>query len=179
MHSKVVGLDLSITSTGICHPNGTTRRVRPKRTDGDERFRTIRAAVLNDAFGCDLAVIEAAPPGLRGAADAIYGVQSVVRVLLMDHGVPYVPVNVATLKAFVTGNGKSDKPAMAVEAYKRAGAEFPGDEGGDMCDAWWLRVIGLYLLGEPPFPMPADRVERLSGLVLPDACRTAVAKAAA
>lgn len=167
---KVVGLDLSVTSTGICHPNGTTRRVRPRQKDGDERLRTIRGAVMADAFGADLAVIEAAPPGLRGNAEMIHAVQGVVRVALMDHGIPYVLVNVSTLKTFATGKGKVDKPEMAVSAYKRAGAEFPGDEGGDMCDAWWLRVIGQYLLGEPPFDLPAAQVAALDSLALPAAC---------
>lgn len=169
--SKVVGLDLSLTGTGICHPHGTTRVVKTRDKDGDERLRVIRNAVLEDAFGCDLAVIE---DWIGSYAGPILGmVHGTVRTLLMDHGVPYVKVSPPTLKKFATGSGKSDKPAMAVAAYKRAGVEFPGDKDGDQCDAWWLRAAGLYLLGEPPFDLPAAQVDALSVLTLPDACRAA------
>lgn len=176
MSAKVIGLDLSMTGTGICHPNGTARVVKTRLKDEDERLRVIRSAVLEDAFGCDLAVLE---DWVAAFAGPVLGmVHGTVRTLLMDHGVPYVKVPPATLKKFATGNGKAEKPAMAVAAYKRAGVEFVGDKDGDMCDAWWLRVVGLYLMGEPPFELPKLQVDSLNVLTLPDACRAVKAVAA-
>lgn len=164
--SKVVGLDLSITATGLCHPNGTTRTVKTRDKDKDVRLQIIRNAALEDAFMCDLAMIE---EWVGSFAAAVMGmVHGTVRTTLMDHGVPYVLVPPSTLKKFATGNGKSDKSGMAVAAFKRAGAEFADD---NQCDAWWLRVAGLYLLGEPPFGLPKVQVDALNVLTLPDACR--------
>lgn len=165
---KVVGLDLSVTGTGICHPLGSTRTVKTRSKDGDLRLQVIRDAVREDARGCDLAVIE---EWVGSFAAAVMGmVHGTVRTMLLDQCIPYVLVTPATLKKFATGNGKSDKPAMAVAAYKRAGAEFTDD---NQCDAWWLRVAGLYLLGEPPFALPAAQVAALGVVELPASLRPA------
>lgn len=162
---KVIGIDPSITAPGFCRWGGSTFTIKTKPSDGDVRLQVIRNAVHDIAFGADLAVIELPPPGLKGPAiPSLHMVQAAVRLDLIDTGVPYLLVNPTTLKAFATGNPSADKPTMAVQAYKRAGVEFADD---NQCDAFWLRVIGLTMLGRPPFELPAAQTKRLSGLTLP------------
>lgn len=174
---RVIGLDLSITAAGIARANGTTTTIRP-RSGGDARLVEIRDAVYAAAGGCppgvrgvhwwvDLAVIEDLPTHAKSAG--VTGmVHGVVRALLVERRIPYALVSPATLKAFATGKGNGDKTAMAMAAFKRAHREFPGDTGGNECDAWWLRMAGLQHLGVPEVDLPAAQVARLDKVTWPD-----------
>jgi Holliday junction resolvasome RuvABC endonuclease subunit len=172
---RVVGLDLSITATGIAFRDGSTATVRTREEDGDRRLldveQHVRVAVGDPDIGLgplpDLVVLEDLPTHARAAG--ITGmVHGVVRAMLLDLGVPYVLLTPATLKAFATGSGTADKTAMAITALKRADREFPGDKGGNECDAWWLRAAGLDRLGHPLFPLPAAQRARLGKPHWPD-----------
>jgi Holliday junction resolvasome RuvABC endonuclease subunit len=176
---RVVGLDLSMTCTGIALPNGATTLVKTTQNDGDYRLVAIRDAVriaLGDAPDGTgwptnptpaLVVIEDLPTHAKSAG--ITGmVHGAVRTLLQERTVPYALVAPATLKAFATGTGSGDKTAMAMAAYKRAGAEFENDKGGDQCDAWWLRAAGLQYLGHPVVELPAPQVARLDKVTWPE-----------
>lgn len=156
----VIGLDLAITATGIAYADGSTAIIKP--TGGDERLIRLSLAIA-EAIDPDtrLAVIEDLPKGAMAAG--ITGmVHGIARLALMEAGRPYVLVVPATLKKFATGNGGAGKPEMAVAAYKRAGVEFADD---NQCDAWWLRVAGLFLLDEPPFDLPAAQIAALTSKV--------------
>ncbi len=170
---KVLGLDLSITATGIAHPNGATETIKTRPGDGDRRLLQIRGYLRKavDA-GVDLAVIEDLPTHAHGAG--ITGmVHGAVRAVLMGASVPYVLVTPATLKSYATGKGNADKPDMAVAAFEKAGREFPGDltpagKGGDQCDAWWLRHAGLDHYGFAEFELPQAQRSRLDKVDWPD-----------
>lgn len=164
--TRVLGLDLSLTATGICHPDGTTTTIKTRPKDGDRRLVAIRDTIRTTTglYAPHLAVIEDLPTHAHSAG--ITGmVHGVARTALLDAGVPYVVLAPATLKAFATGKGNADKTAMAMAAYKRAGAEF-GDD--NCCDAWWLYVAGLDRLGHPLFPLPAAQRDRLGKVAWPD-----------
>ncbi len=167
---KVIGLDLSLTSTGIALTNGTTVVIKGAADLGDWRLCRIRDAVAHtiDTDKPDLAVIEDLPT--HGKAAGLTGmVHGAVRSLLIEREVPYALIAPATLKAFATGKGSGDKTPMAIAALKRAGREFEGDKGGDQCDAWWLRAAGLQWLGVPEFELPAAQVARLDKAKWPEA----------
>jgi len=141
---RVLGLDLSITSTGVCRPDGTTFLIVPKKVTGDARINFIRDAVRGELTGVDVAVVEDFPAMLQAAAAKAIGiVQGAVRSALMDAGVPYAVVPPSTLKKYATDNGSCSKTDMALAAYKRGAVEFEKDPNGDRCDAWWLFVAGL------------------------------------
>ncbi|GAA3878465.1 hypothetical protein GCM10022243_48960 [Saccharothrix violaceirubra] len=162
---NVIGLDLSITATGIAYPDGSTATVKTRSADGDRRLLDIVVAV-NLALGSEptLVVIEDLPTHAHAAG--ITGmVHGAVRAALLDAGIPYVLVPPATLKAYATGRGNADKTAMALAAFKRAQVEF-GDD--NQCDAWWLRHAGLDHLGVPPVALPEAQRNRLSVLRWPD-----------
>ncbi len=149
--TAVVGLDLSLTSTGICDADGNPSTVTGKASDGDNRLVTIGRVVLDVSASAELVVIEDLPRGAMGGS-ATGMVQGVARFILRSANIPYALVPPATLKMYATGKGTADKVAMALAAYKAAEVEFPND---DECDAWWLRAMGLDFAGEPLFTLPA------------------------
>jgi hypothetical protein len=155
----VVGLDLSITGTGLAHTlqgEACTHLVRTKGK-GDARLLEIRAVVRELAAGAELALIEAPTP--RSATSVISGmVHGIVRAELIELGVPYGTLMPATLKKYATGKGTGDKIPMALAALKRGGREFPND---NECDAWWLWVAAMDYLGAAPFNLPAVNRESL------------------
>lgn len=163
---RVLGLDLSMTATGICLPDGTTRTIKTNAKDGDRRLQHIVDEVgtaLDDGGhgrdACDLVVMEEAPPGLKGPAiKAIHMVHGAVRLRLIDFSTPYAVINPTVLKAYATGSTSADKTAMAMAAYKRTGREFADD---NQCDAAWLRWAGLDWLGCSEFSLPGAQRDRL------------------
>lgn len=147
---RVVGLDLSIASTGVAAADGTTFTISTKAV-GDARLVEIETALLDHIVTADFAVLEDLP--FHAKAAGISGmVHGIVRKILVETGTPYATVVPSSLKKYATGNGGCDKHLMRMEAYKRTGGlEFADD---NQCDAWWLRLMGLDLLGHPEFPMP-------------------------
>lgn len=167
---KILGLDLSLTATGMCLPDGTTHTIKTNPKHGDRRLLHIDQAIANAlaAFSADLAVIEDLPTHAHSAG--ITGMaHGVARLALIEAGVPYVLVAPATLKKYATGAGNGDKTAMAMAAYKRAGIEFPDD---NQCDAWWLRTAGLDQLGYAPFVLPQAQRAALDKATWPETAVT-------
>jgi Holliday junction resolvasome RuvABC endonuclease subunit len=172
MTPLVIGLDLSLTATGIAHRGGITSTVKTRTADGDRRLiqitEEVRRAVGGYSEGfehsrVDLVVLEDLPK--HAMAAGITGmVHGAVRAVLLNIGVRYALIAPATLKAFATGKGNADKTAMAMAAYKRAEREF-GDD--NQCDAWWLRAAGLTRLGAPEFALPQAQIDRLAKVAWP------------
>lgn len=157
---KVLGLDLSLTGTGVAHTvEGAVCahliKTNPKHRDG--RLAQIQNEVRIYAEGAELALIEA--PAAKSFTSVISGmVQGVVRLVLLDMGIPYGTLMPASLKKFATGKGTGDKVPMAIAALKRAGLEFPDD---NQCDAFWLWVAANYQVGQPLYDLPALNRESL------------------
>jgi len=162
----VVGLDLSITATGVAWEDGSVETIALPAKLGDERLHHIRRKLSYDGFyegdACDphLVVIEDLPTHARAAG--ITGmVHGAVRSLLIEHRTPYALVTPATLKKYATGKGNADKTAMALALYKRTGLELDDD---NQVDAYWLRAAGLHHLGCPIVDVPqaqADALEKV------------------
>ena len=160
---RIIGLDLSMSATGVAFPDGSTALIKP-RGKGDPRLLSIENR-MNAALRLarpDLAVVEEFKGVAQGDANKIVPmVHATVRLCLMRAGVPYVLVNPSTLKLYATGYGSSDKAAMAVAALTYGGREFTGDKGGDQCDAWWLRAAGRTAYGEPVIRVPKANTDAL------------------
>lgn len=161
---RVIGLDLSLTATGLCMPDGTTITIKTQPKDGDRRLVAIAETIRRAAAeGADLAVIEDLPTHAMSAG--ITGmVHGVARAELIEAGIPYALVVPSTLKKYATGVGSGDKVPMAIAALKRAGREFADD---NQCDAWWLRVAGLDYLGQPEFQLPTVQRDSLGRMKWP------------
>ena len=162
---RVLGLDLSITATGLCLPNGTTETIATNAKHGDRRLVTITDRIMRAVLsGIDLAAIEDLPTHARAAG--ITGmVHGSVRELLIRHDVPYAVITPATLKAYATGRGNADKTAMAIAALKRAEREFADD---NQCDAFWVRAAALDWCEQPEFDVPKAQRDRLAKVQWPD-----------
>jgi Holliday junction resolvasome RuvABC endonuclease subunit len=159
---KVVGLDLSITGTGLAYPSGdgdaVTELIKTNEKAGDARLVQIRETILDRCAGAEFALIEA--PTARSASSVISGmVHGVVRLALIDLGVSYGSALPATIKKYATGKGNGNKIPMALEALKRAGREFPDD---NQCDAWWAWVMAMDFSGCPVFDLPKVNRESLT-----------------
>lgn len=142
---KIVGLDLSITATGICDADGVMNTVGGDAKIGDHRLIKIRDAVRPVAEDADLVLIELLPQHMK-AAGITAMVHGVVRVLLIELGVPYTTITPGTLKTYATGRGTATKSDMRIALYQRFGIDERDD---NRADAWWLRALGLDLYGEP------------------------------
>lgn len=153
---RVVGLDLSLTSTGMS--DGTTHRaVQTGPADGSiERrihriMRDIHAFMRIPAGGTyeypDLAVIEGAAYGARGTAvDQLAGLRWYVRTDLTVQGIPFAIVTPTSLKLYTTGSGRATKAGMVAALDHRYGTRLADvkvkDGRYDMADALGLAAMG-------------------------------------
>lgn len=164
MTPLVVGLDLSITATGVAHPTGDTTETWRPTTTGDNRLSELVTRVRDATNQTDLVVLEG--PVLRSASALALGMlHGAVRVALTEIHVPYIVAPPATLKVYATGKGTASKADMRMALYRRAGLDIPDE---DQVDAWWLRAIGLDLLGHPELELPQTHRRALDRLRLPD-----------
>ena len=151
---RLLALDVSLNSTGVCYPTGQVARLcPPKGARGGERlawwadtfhqlFATVRPTRL---------VVEAPVPGNRGRGNSAAKLAELYGILwaeLHRYGpclLTLVPAS--TLKKQATGNGRADKDAMRSAAMERT----IGDDGpeydmiraanDDEIDAWWLWTL--------------------------------------
>ncbi|MFF8901709.1 hypothetical protein ACF082_29990 [Streptomyces lydicus] len=160
---RIIGLDLSLTSTGVALPDGTTYRIKTRTADGDRRLVIIRDHIRYDLakHRPHLAVVEDLPRNAM-AAGVTGMVQGIARCELADAGVPIAYIVPATLKSYAADHGRADKQHMADAAYLAAGIQFANDLGGDQCDAWWLRAAGHDWWGDPLFTLPDAQRSRLT-----------------
>lgn len=164
---KVLGVDASLTGTALCLPDGTLEKIKyPKGVEGDGRLevlyeRTLQACVDTDP---DRAIVEQLPQHMS-AAGVTGMAQGVVRLALLHARVPYYLPPPATVKKFATGGGAAKKPDMRMALYQRTGLDVADD---DKVDAWWLRALGMHLLGDPLLVLPAKHTENLAKLQIPE-----------
>lgn len=143
---RIMGVDPSISCTGISLPDQTTMAVKP-RSSGDDRLREIADHLHVAAVGCgaELVVMEGLFGVYKGeAARVIPMLHGALRLELQRLPVPYVVLNPTTLKRFATSNPNADKTAMALAAMKRLGREYGTS---DECDADWCRIAGRIVYG--------------------------------
>lgn len=170
--TTVVGLDLSLTNTGIAHIawNGAEvtadiHRAQSKGSKTDTwEARSVR--ILNLANEIQKRILPAALVVVEGPSFSSVSVSSHDRSWLwgkvfdrmMLNGVPVVVVPPASAKKWACGKGNADKDDMMLAAARM----WPALEGikNDTADALALAGIGMQLLEGPcPFPLYAYRCE--------------------
>jgi Holliday junction resolvasome RuvABC endonuclease subunit len=159
----VIGVDPSITATGVALSDGSLITVGGKSDRGDERLLDIACLIGTSVTRADLVVMEDLPTHAHGAG--ISGmVQGVVRLMCLRASVPYALVTAATLKKWATGSGNADKSDMRMALYKRTGLDVRDD---NQVDAWWLRAAGLECLGQSVVEMPTAQIKALAAVSWP------------
>ena len=188
---RVVGLDLSLTSTGA----SDGQSVHAFQTSATEvtEDRMIRLAnqcvgfVLSPTQGtdahklgkrADLVCLEGAAFGAKGdAVDQLAGLRWLVRTRLRRLGVPVAIVSPTGLKAYTAGNGRATKAEMVRAVKERHGLDLGHvklkDGRSDMADAFALAAMGYAHLGQPlpttgpPPPMASLLAVKWPGKVKP------------
>ncbi len=147
MTVPIIGIDPSVTSTGIAWPDGTTSVIRPApNTSGFDRLRSIRtqlrkARLLHPPLPRVVVYekpIEAWGKGGPTVVLRLGEARGVVLEALADD-VVYVGIEPARLKRWATGRGNAGKDQM-VEALP-AGVSVHCDTD-DEVDAWWCWHLG-------------------------------------
>jgi hypothetical protein len=186
MTPRVVGLDLSLSSTGIAHPDhdydphGYSLPKDAPVIDRIARIVHLRDRILTAVMpaGPDsrrgpfastppLVVIEGFSFGSPQGATEAGGLGWIIRLALHEHSIPFAIVAPATLKKFATGKGNAGKDDMKLAAQSRLGLTFTGTGSGDRCDARWLQEMGLHHLGAPTVELPAVNLSALAKVEWP------------
>jgi len=152
----VLGLDTSLTSTGVCAFIGgefvSSHRITTKaKSHGLERLRAIREEIIKHARTADLVVMEGPSFGSRGRGQHDRaGLWWMTLDALEALNIPTAIAPPTTVKKYATGKGNSDKDHVIGEAYKRF-ERFSGNN--DEADALWLAAMGNdYLIQESVVP---------------------------
>lgn len=161
----VVGLDLSLTSTGIAG-EGWTSNIRTK-TRGDLRLHYLVGEIGGFIKRADLVVMEGPSFGHTGprAHEDMSGLRVLVRQFCFRHEIPYAVIPPSSLKLYGTGYGKAAKGEMRSAVADRYGIHTEGAARYDEADAYVAMAAGMDWLGY-----------RLADV--PERCAAALAKVA-
>lgn len=166
-HRRMLGLDLSLTATGVAVVDDTGyHSVGLIRTDDKmpmgERLSYIRWQISDAAGVADLAVVERPFIAAHGISPAM--VFGVVVAELWQRKVPIVEVPPTSLKVFATGAGRTPggqaKLGTFATAIRRLGYEGQDD---NEADALWLATLGWHLIGQPVVELPQTHTRTLEG----------------
>lgn len=171
MSPRVLGVDLSLTGTGLATEDGVRHVSSSAIDDPDPRRRWLRLSrivgnVLEDTWNVDLVAVESPSLGQGrqvGTLDRM-GLFWLLLDRLLVAGILVVEVPPSSLKKYATGDGSASKPDMRMALFRRAGIDLRND---NEVDAWWLRAVGLALLDAPVVELPADHRKALDKLKLP------------
>jgi Holliday junction resolvasome RuvABC endonuclease subunit len=170
--TAVVGLDLSLTSSGLARITWgrdkttvietTTRGEAGVTTLADPAERChalhrLKTAIVDWASPADLVVVESMVPNPMSRSTNERGALWYLIVLSLLHRELDVRfVHPGTLKRYATGRGGADKAAMKAATTEA----FPAvrTRTDDERDALWLAAVGVHLLDGPlPYPVSPEQ----------------------
>lgn len=161
---KVLALDLSLVSTGVCHPDGVPSRLRPGNKKGAERLAWYYDAVGPLMAEADVVVVEGYSFNSKFKGEFLGELGGVVRLRAFQLGVPLVELPPARIKKYATGNGGAAKDQVLLAAARR----FPYFDGdNNMADALWAWALAKMLAGEPVVDMPKSHCKAAEGIEWP------------
>ena len=169
---RVIGLDLSLTGTGVSNGQWadtirTTGRADATLTDRASRIAHITSAVLEYTTGAHLVVVEGPSHNSRyGHMWDRAGLWWRIVGRLVGDGVPVavVPPNIRAL--YATGRAGAGKDEVLLAAARRWPAcPIANNNEADACV---LAALGLNWLGYPLAPMPATHRAALAKVAWPD-----------
>jgi crossover junction endodeoxyribonuclease RuvC len=158
MQPRVIGLDLSLTSTGFATPDGACR-ITSKGSRGDsitqrhERLNRLLLRIMELAHEADLVVIEQpAYSRTQGSQHDRSGLWWLVVDALLYRSVTVVEVAPTARARYATGRGNASKDEVLAAVVRR----YPdvAINGNDEADAYVLMAMGLDHLGCPVVEVP-------------------------
>jgi hypothetical protein len=173
MMPTVIGLDLSLTGTGVASSIGWSRPLRPAAAmRGHFRLHWIRSEIL-EAIPADVAlvVLEGPSYGNQGSQRQSghherAGLWWLVAHALWKRDIAYAVASPASRAKYATGKGNAAKADVVREVSRRF-AWFAGGE--DEADASVLAAMGADWLGHPIAAMPQTHRKALDAVRWPDA----------
>lgn len=156
----IVGIDPSLTCTGVALPGGRVVGItnveqvpgkRPGTTKaqavfGVRRLHLLKERVLELVATADLAVVEDYAFSRSEQAHAKGEWGGVLRLALYEQGIPFVNIFPQHRMMLATGSGTAKKPQVIAEARERLGYTGYSE---DEADALWLREMALQFYQHP------------------------------
>lgn len=166
---KVVGLDLSLTATGVATGDGRLLTVYSEAggsTVGERALRIsrLRVQIMEHMWDADMVVIEG-PAYSRQQQSGHHlraGLWWLIATTARAMAGEVIEVSPSALKKFATGRGNATKADMRVALLQRVGEDIRDD---NQVDAFWLRQVGLHLLGDKGLDLPKANLTALSKIV--------------
>lgn len=169
--SFAVGIDLSLTSTGIAalsldsgemftHVIRSTGTKKDRLPEHLTRLDDLVSQIVESVRQVDPAAVAIESATFVTAQDSSSHRRaglwwSVSAALAADY--PLVEMAPTSVKKFATGNGRSDKLAVALAVAKQWGDDVLPDARADRADAAALAAAVSYRLGTPSMPQTAYR----------------------
>lgn len=161
----VVGIDLSLTSTGVAVADATY--LVSTKYNGPLRLATVRDSILAllQPLPNPHAVLEGYSFASRNSrAHSIGELGGVVKVALMEAGIPVVLVSPKGRAKFATGNGNAAKIDVMRSVTEITGIPWEGKGANDRCDAWVLQEMGLTQLNRSRYSWPEVNLSALDAV---------------
>jgi Holliday junction resolvasome RuvABC endonuclease subunit len=175
---KVVGLDISLTGTGIASTAGWCETIGRTGVTNLPLLQRLTAVtdltnlIVDRAGVPDLVAVEL-PAFTRtggGSLERHALWWRIVHRLAIGRSVPVAVVTSDGRCVYATGRGKATKEAI-VEAVTRRWPQYATGGNNNACDAIVLAAMGADWLGEPLCPMPASHRRALDKVTWPEVAR--------
>lgn len=162
---RILALDLSLTATGVCCPDGSLWVIRTGSRRAMERLAYVRDRIQHEVevYEPDVVVLEGYSFASTGRAGISLGeLGGAIRLALFCWGVPYVDIPPTNRARYAAGKGNASKDLVLQQAVFRSGRVF---DDNNAADAWWLWQMALAHY-EPESPLLAKVPKtHLDGLV--------------
>jgi Holliday junction resolvasome RuvABC endonuclease subunit len=162
---NLVGLDLSLTSTGASC-GGTTSSFSTSLR-GAERLSFLSSGIIeyckiNEA---QIVLVEGYSFSSRNSqAHSIGELGGCVRMKLWECGIPFIEVPPKCRAKFATGKGNAGKSEVISAISARTGIIWSGSSADDQCDAWVLEQMGIAYMGKSEYDWPLANMAGLDGI---------------
>lgn len=164
----VIGLDLSLTCTGVAGVGWST--VIRTKSRGDHRLAYLVAEIGSYIKAADMVVMEGPSYGHGAMAghEDLAGLRVLVRMYCHRHDIPYGVVPPSNLKMFATQRGNATKGEVRSGIADRYGHHTEGVGRYDQADAYTALAMGLHHLGYPLADAPDRALKALDGCTWPE-----------
>lgn len=141
---KILGIDQSLTSTGICvleNEKLVLSKLIASKKKGVDRIIEIKNEIIKifNEFNPDFTAIEnySFTPN-RGKAFELGELAGVIKITLAELGRPAIVIYGTQIKKFATGDGHADKSLIMLQVYKKYNIEF---NNNNLADAFVIAKI--------------------------------------
>ncbi|MCI0386196.1 hypothetical protein [Streptomyces sp. CNQ085] len=166
----VIGLDLSLTSTGTAGEGWADRIYVGDRFRGDIRMDWLEQQVISYIRHADMVAMEGPSYGHGAMAghEELAWLRCAIRLYCHRQHIPYAVIPPSSLKLYVAGHGKATKGEIRSAVADRYGIHTEGGGRYDMADAYGVFAAARDWLGFPLAEVPERQRRALDGCQWPD-----------